>query len=465
MACSCEGKTGLGKWLGTVGSQVGDDVSNRAHKMFKSWTGYGDYDIRYNSLIQGKGEYGASFTNQGRGTIIRHKEFVCDIVLPVTGSVFNSTAIALNPGSDLFFPWVSNIAKNYDQWRPHGMILEFKPVVGDNSSVTTIGSIGIMTDYTADGTAPGDQNAVMAAAYASFGMITDSMIHGVECAPNERSINLFDVSNGMFPIHDSYQNFATAYVCTWGSGIAGSTQIGQLFIHYEVEFFKERITRSPRTWTSHWEMIFTSQKTAMRSQLSSRNGKDANLLVPLSTTTASAQYITQTSMDFGFAAGTDLGIRAAASQNGFMIPRSLHGVPIIAEFWYSNGTADRVMAAPFALGSVNNITRWELTSALGGTGGENNQGWWGSKLLQSFNAGQMVTADKLLHDISGSYATVAVGNKRAILAFRVSAPSTDGYLVNITLPSCTVGDNVRYGVTFTIPSNYGQYWDARNSYS
>lgn len=87
--------TGMGAELGGL---VGRGVSHIA--------GFGDYNVRQNSIIHGHIDEGSaipSFGDMGQGTCIRHREFIADIA--ATGSTaFGLQSFSINPGVSSTFP-------------------------------------------------------------------------------------------------------------------------------------------------------------------------------------------------------------------------------------------------------------------------------------------------------------------------------------------------------------------------
>lgn len=250
MACDCKGKTGFGKWLGNVGSQVGDSVTDRASKLFKSWTGFGDYDIKYNSLINNtSGVYGAMMGTDGRTMTVRYKEYIGDVFThPTNAGQFMATTYAVNPGNLFVFPWLHAIAQNYEQYVINGMFVEYRSYTSD-ASTAGIGQVIISTDYNVDEAPPQSREMMFNNAYCSTSKSSETQMHGLECAPRERKQQVYFVRSYGQPVVDIKDyDFANITVATAGGDIAANTNIGSLYLHYDITFLKEEVYAAPSVW-------------------------------------------------------------------------------------------------------------------------------------------------------------------------------------------------------------------------
>lgn len=246
--CDCsQSTTGLGKWGSRVAGQAGDFVSNKLHKAFKDWTGFGDYKIVSNSLIENGRSYSEerTFSTNGRIVRVRGREYVGDLTTPASSGANAgpvSRAWPINPANVATFPWLSTIAGQYDQYRPVGLIFEFKSTATDSvgSATTNLGSVLMATEYDAFDRAPlPSKPDFLQMAYSQESRICDDAIHGVECDPRERANNWYNCAAiGSTPAAD--RDFAVFYTSVVNTPSTSANQsIGSLWVHYEFEFIKE----------------------------------------------------------------------------------------------------------------------------------------------------------------------------------------------------------------------------------
>lgn len=237
--CDCsKGNTAWGKF----GAKVGDSVWNKAAKMTKSWTGFGDYNIVGNSLIeQGGGDMqNVKISTQGRGTRVQFREYIGDVTTVANGP-FNARTFYVNPANIITFPWLSAIAQQYEQYVPNGMIFEFKGTASDNSVNINLGSIMMAADYDVNDKDYSTKQEMMNSAYASEGKISDDMLHGIECDPNELQRKVFYTR----ALSENVGKSRDYDVCKFTVATSGNTTggvIGSLYVHYDFTFYKEQVS-------------------------------------------------------------------------------------------------------------------------------------------------------------------------------------------------------------------------------
>lgn len=244
--CEC-GSTASGAYMGKIGGQIGDrlqlwgeSVVSNAQKRFKSWTGLGDYKLSQNSLIQGGGPL---ITQQG-SLLIYHKEYLGDVT---TGSVvggFNSRTYAVNPANVLTFPWGSNIAQQYEQYRPRGIIFEFKSTATELTSAVSLGSILMAADYDNNDVPFTSKADMLNTAFSQEAKMSNDAVHGIECDPRVNGKSVYftrtladNVTNRDLNDYD----VCKFTIATSGGGLAANSVVGSLYVHYEFELLKEQI--------------------------------------------------------------------------------------------------------------------------------------------------------------------------------------------------------------------------------
>lgn len=247
--CEC-GTSELGGYFGKVGGQFGDMVTNKgyalageARKRFKNWTGLGDYKIRGNSLIAGSEGGVPQIQTQNRSTLISFREYLGDVYThPTDVGAFNLKSFAVNPGNVNTNPWLAPIALQFEQYKPRGIIFEFKTTTADISSTSAVGSLIMMTDYDVLDDPPGNKGEMLNSAYSQESKISYSAVHGLECSPEELQRKVFytraaSASMTYGPRDYDIGNF---HIATQGGNLPVNQSVGSLYIHYEYEFFKEQ---------------------------------------------------------------------------------------------------------------------------------------------------------------------------------------------------------------------------------
>jgi len=81
----------------------------------RSIRGYGDYSGGGSTFSQGTSP--PQVRNSKGGFIVRHREYIQDIQ---SSQAFVGVAGYINPGNSALFPWLSQVALNFEEWVPRG---------------------------------------------------------------------------------------------------------------------------------------------------------------------------------------------------------------------------------------------------------------------------------------------------------------------------------------------------------
>lgn len=250
MSCDCGGNTALGQWGARVGAQLGDrttaygsEMLGLARKKFKDWTGLGDYNLVGNSLIAGKNDPGLNIETSGRFTRIRYREYLGEVFThPTYSGAFNITHYRLNPADPRTFPWLSPIALQYEQYKPMGILFEFRSTATTSSNATAaLGSIIMSTDYNVLDPAYTSKSEMLNAAYSQEARVSNDQIHGIECDPRELQQNVYFSSLVLPTTNQRDYDIGNFYVATDGGGLPANQSVGSLYVHYDFMFMKEQL--------------------------------------------------------------------------------------------------------------------------------------------------------------------------------------------------------------------------------
>lgn len=162
------------------------------------YTGDGAYQS--NDLVTEPGpsssipEFSSSADETGALTI-SHKEYVRDVYgnelvrSSTTATVpFTNATFQLNPGLESSFPWLSQIAANYEEYEFKQLIYTYKSIVADVSSNNgQVGTIIMATQYNPSLPPFTNKGDMMSYAHSASAKSTDDMVHGVECDPAKLS--------------------------------------------------------------------------------------------------------------------------------------------------------------------------------------------------------------------------------------------------------------------------------------
>lgn len=237
---------------GVIGGSLGEVASNALAGIM----GHGDYTIKSNSLlnVDTAKDSVPQFDITNRMTRIRHREYITDVISGAANS-FSINSYNINPGNALTFPWLSDIASNYEEYKIEGMIFEFKTMSVDalNSTNTALGQVILATQYNVN-SAPFVNKQQME--NYEFGVSVKpsmSVIHPVECAPAENPFNaLFvRVNNQILPINQDLRLYDFGKFSIAVNGMqAANVNVGELWVSYDIVLLKPKLSQ---TWGSdHW---------------------------------------------------------------------------------------------------------------------------------------------------------------------------------------------------------------------
>jgi hypothetical protein len=213
---------GIGRWLGTgIGSIFGS----------------GDYQVvgqepTYNVLANGNQI--PKFSSTRQTNIVSHREYLGDINGTAT---FTNRLYPINPGSSVTFPWLSTIAQNYQQYKIHGLIFEFRPLITDFVTSGAPGVVVMATNYNADEPLYATKQEMENSEYAVSVKPTNNLMHGVECATNQTVLSeLYVRPGGLASNLDlKFTDLGSFQFASQGNPVQ---LLGELWCSYTIEFFK-----------------------------------------------------------------------------------------------------------------------------------------------------------------------------------------------------------------------------------
>ena len=221
------------------------------------YTGSGVYtgpEHHTNNLIAGSKSRVPHFMGAGDETgavTIMHREYISDIYAPgVTAGPaisFQNTAYALNPALASTFPFLSQIAQNYDEYEFLQLIFHYRSTTTDIGSSTTgqCGTVILCTNYNA-ATAPfTDKQSMLEYAHAHDCKLTEHMTHGVECDPAKSAMSpsLFCRANPVVINQDlkTYDKGLFQIAIANAPSAYNGFPVGELWVEYSVVLRKPKL--------------------------------------------------------------------------------------------------------------------------------------------------------------------------------------------------------------------------------
>lgn len=178
-----------------------------------------------------------------------HKEYIQDVQ---GSSAFRLTELPLNPGLPSSFPWLSQMADAYEEYRIKGMVFEFKSTSsefvlnsgGAGGSSGALGTVIMATNYNAAIHPPfNDKKSMENYEHAQSAPPTKSMIHAIESKGAATVLKTLYLRTGPSPDGTDIRMYDIGNFCIATQGMiteVNNATIGELWVAYEVEFFKPR---------------------------------------------------------------------------------------------------------------------------------------------------------------------------------------------------------------------------------
>lgn len=244
-----------GGFAGPSGAMAGASAGKMLAQRFSKLIGSGDYatnisEVGHNSLVRysGASEY-ASFSDSKTSVRLRHREYLQDVFVGTTG-VFSNTSFAINPGLSNTFPFLAQIASNFEEYHMHGLVFEFVSTTSPYNSTSAMGSVVLAMEYNANAPPYTSKPQMENSDFAVSARPDKSMIYGVECANN--ATNNYYIRTGSTSLPLTTTDLGLFNVATL-TPLATGVNLGELWVSYDVELFRPHISPA-RYGYAHWAL-------------------------------------------------------------------------------------------------------------------------------------------------------------------------------------------------------------------
>jgi len=237
----------LGSGLGRLaGNFLGaGDLGAQAGDALQKWFGFGDYELRSNSLIKGAADKSTSiptFSKDGkRGIRLTEREYIGDVKSSSTSGAFSNQSFRINPADPATFPWPSGVAAQFDEWEPLGVIFEYVPTSSEwNGSNQALGTVITATDYDPSDTVYANKLTMESADYACSTRPSNGLHHGIECDMSERPVRTFYTAISAPSTDLRLTDLGNFQIATLG--VTGtSVTLGELWVTYDIALYKKQL--------------------------------------------------------------------------------------------------------------------------------------------------------------------------------------------------------------------------------
>lgn len=242
---------------GPPGAEFGRTLGTSAGAFISKLTGHGAYKllnaekVKRNSLINNTSA--PRFSLGSEGVRICHREYLMDVSSTVD---FAYNVFPINPGQSKTFPWLCNIAENFQEYIINGLLIEFKSTSAQIYSSTNTSMGVIVMSFSYDAIRPPFTNKVLQlnADWAVDIRPDLSTLAPMECAKGSNPLTeLYVRPDSLSTVPDIHTyDMANFQISTVGSQV--ENVVGELFITYDVTFKKASIIDDKLSHFSHYNL-------------------------------------------------------------------------------------------------------------------------------------------------------------------------------------------------------------------
>jgi len=173
----------------------------------------------------------ARITHGPKGSVtVSHREYLMDFT-PDTDDFYIQT-LSINPGLPGIFPWLSSIARNYENYHFKKLVFSFQT----QAPTTTPGTFMIAVDYDARDTAPTNKQTMMSY-QSSVRTAPWQEVSHVSTPSNLSKYKSYFVRTGPAPSNTDIKTYDTGFAAIASQGVPADLDIGEIYIDYVVTFY------------------------------------------------------------------------------------------------------------------------------------------------------------------------------------------------------------------------------------
>lgn len=242
----------LGKAVGgRIGfPDAGASLGAKLGKHVARLIGSGDYetnaeDVSANSLINGKVSPSASFGSATHTTRVRHREYVQDLSTGDIAGQFSNQVFSLNPANAQLFPYLSQLAQNYEKYAVHGFVVELVSTTSPYNSNSAMGSVIVTATFNSAVAPFVTKNAMENSEEAVSARFDRNLCYGLECKDSATKEYYIDNGNTVDNSYTSPQllNFCNLQLATApASTFPTASVVYEMWITYDISLIGPKIS-------------------------------------------------------------------------------------------------------------------------------------------------------------------------------------------------------------------------------
>lgn len=210
--------------------------------------------------------------NNHNGTlVVSHRELI-EPALFGSSTFTNQLIIPLNPGLDGFSTWLSEMAKNYEQYEFEEVSVQFIT----RTSTSTPGSIGICVDYDPTDPPPIDEIAASQMPGTTEGVVWRDLTVAAKSSSLRSPGRPRFVRSG--PVLGDLKNFDTGKITVYTNDCSGAIPLGKVWLSYRLKLM---IPQSSSSDQGQKPSTCTMRSNAAASQTGITDGVHWNVVFPV----------------------------------------------------------------------------------------------------------------------------------------------------------------------------------------
>lgn len=231
---------------GPMGSAIGSALGGVAGYGLSKIMGFGEYKVERNIFMEGRLPQMMNMPTGG-GTVIRFQEYLSDIYTTAdisNPSQFDIQSFLINPANSRTFPWLSQVAANYEQYFIEGLVFEFRSTSADalNSTNTALGSVMMATQYDVADAVFRSKAEMLNYEYSNSLKPSDNCLHMVECEPSQSVLAGLYTLEGAAPAGTDSRLYHLGRFSIATVGFqAANVNIGELHVTYQIRLLKPKL--------------------------------------------------------------------------------------------------------------------------------------------------------------------------------------------------------------------------------
>jgi len=345
----------IGNGIAGLGSAFGN-LWTQGEQFVDSITGWGAYKLKQNSIMDGSGVPTMHTSNDA--VILRHREYIGDISCT---SAFTTTSYNVNPGLSTTFPFLSNVAANFQEYSFRGLVFDYVPTSSDviSGTNTALGTVSLAAQYRSDLGPFTSKVQMLNSEFSVDGKPSHQLLFPVECSPKERPMNIQYVRTGPTANDLKFYDLCELTVATAGSQT--TNVVGELWATYEIELYKPTLESGAGGSDELFYVAFTGSAPTNTDPCASMNVYNCSAIGlqpaygPSATTLSIATYNTRTGGAFA---------NISAGVDGLLLPPGLVGM-FCATYWcLGDSTAQTIVPVITVAGATLQAIQQGTNSTL-----------------------------------------------------------------------------------------------------